>query len=54
MKRILLFAILLMSTLGFAQTFTTYEKPPVFNDCDSEAVDQIKIVFQFYLEYIYL
>ena len=49
MKRILLFAILLMTTLGYAQTFTSYEKPPVFKSCDSVAVDQLKPCFNFTL-----
>ncbi|EDP72446.1 hypothetical protein FBALC1_15132 [Flavobacteriales bacterium ALC-1] len=49
MKRILLFAILSMSLLGFAQTPITYEKPPVFNECESEAVDELKSCFNYTL-----
>lgn len=49
MKRILLFAILSMSLLGFSQTPITYEKPPVFNECESEAIDQLKSCFNFTL-----
>ncbi|MAX71202.1 MAG: gliding motility protein RemB [Flavobacteriaceae bacterium] len=54
MKRILLFAILLLSEIGFAQTPITYEKPPVFQDCESESIDQIKSCFNYTLNnYIY-
>ncbi|GGW59539.1 protein involved in gliding motility RemB [Winogradskyella epiphytica] len=49
MKRIVLFAILLSATFGYAQTIITYEKPPVFSECDSESVDQIKSCFNFTL-----
>lgn len=49
MKRILLFAILSMSLLGFTQTPITYEKPPVFNECESEAIEQLKSCFNFTL-----
>ncbi|WP_340155173.1 gliding motility protein RemB [uncultured Winogradskyella sp.] len=49
MKRIVLFAVLLMTTLGYAQTFSSYEKPPVFKACDSVAVDQLKSCFNFTL-----
>ncbi len=49
MKRILLFAILLISSLGFTQTLSTYEKPPVFSECESETVDQIKPCFNYTL-----
>jgi len=49
MKRILLFAILSMSLLGFTQTLSTYEKPPVFTECESEIVDQIKSCFNYTL-----
>jgi len=49
MKRILLFTILLVSSFGYAQTLSTYEKPPVFDECESEAVDQIKSCFNYTL-----
>ena len=49
MKRILLFAILLMTTFGYTQTIITYEKPPVFSECDSEIVDQLKSCFNYTL-----
>jgi hypothetical protein len=49
MKRIVLFAILLSTAIGYTQTTLTYEKPPVFNECDSEAIDQLKSCFNFKL-----
>ena len=49
MKRILLFTILLVTSLGFAQTPIVYEKPPVFDECDAEAVEQLKSCFNFTL-----
>lgn len=49
MKRIVLFAILLTTAIGYTQTTVTYEKPPVFNECDSEVVDQLKSCFNFKL-----
>ena len=49
MKRIVLFAILLTTAIGYTQTTLTYEKPPVFNECDSEAIDQLKSCFNFKL-----
>ncbi|WP_458627817.1 hypothetical protein [Winogradskyella sp. PC D3.3] len=49
MKRIVLFAILLTTTFGYAQTLSSYEKSPVFKECDSVAVDQLKSCFNFTL-----
>jgi hypothetical protein len=49
MKRISCIAILLISSLGFTQILSTYEKPPVFSECESEAVDQIKSCFNYTL-----
>ena len=49
MKRIVLFAILLTTTFGYTQTVLTYEKSPVFKECDSVAVDQLKSCFNFTL-----
>lgn len=49
MKRIICIAILLISSLGFTQTLSTYEKPPVFSECESEAIDQIKTCFNYTL-----
>ncbi|EPR72794.1 hypothetical protein ADIWIN_2117 [Winogradskyella psychrotolerans RS-3] len=49
MKRIVLFAILLTTTFGYTQTLLTYEKSPVFQQCDSVAVDQLKSCFNFAL-----
>ena len=49
MKRIVLFAFLLMTALGYTQTSTSYEKPPVFSTCDSEEIKQLKSCFNFTL-----
>jgi len=49
MKRILLFVMLSISLLGFTQNLSTYEKPPVFNECESEIVDQVKSCFNYTL-----
>jgi len=49
MKRILLFAILLISSIGYSQILSRYEKPPVFRTCESEAVDQIRSCFNYTL-----
>ncbi len=49
MKRILLFVMLLVSSFGFTQEISTYEKPPVFKDCESEIVSEIKSCFNYTL-----
>jgi len=49
MKRIFCFAILLISSIGYAQTLSTYEKPPTFSECESESIDQIKSCFNYTL-----
>ncbi|WP_439152333.1 gliding motility protein RemB [Winogradskyella sp.] len=49
MKRIYVVAILLISFSSFSQTISTYERPPVFNECESEAIDQLKACFKFTL-----
>jgi len=49
MKRIVLFAFLLMTALGYTQTSISYEKPPVFSTCDSEEIKQLKSCFNFTL-----
>lgn len=49
MKRIVLFAILLTTTFGYAQNIVSYERPPVFKDCDSVTVEQLKSCFNFTL-----
>ena len=49
MKRIVLFAILLTTTFGYSQSIITYEKPPVFSECDSEVVEQLKSCFNYTL-----
>ena len=49
MKRIVLFAFLITATFGYTQTLISYEKPPVFKECHSESVDQIKSCFNYTL-----
>lgn len=49
MKRILLLTMLLMSSVGFTQIMSTYEKPPVFNQCESEVISDIKSCFNYTL-----
>lgn len=49
MKRILLFALLLVSSFGFTQEISTYEKPPVFSECESEVISEIKSCFNYTL-----
>jgi len=49
MKRIVLFVILLTTTYGYAQTLLSYEKSPVFKECDSVEVDQLKSCFNYNL-----
>ena len=49
MKHIWLVTVLLVSFFGNAQTLSTYEKPPVFSECDSLAVNQLKSCFNFTL-----
>jgi hypothetical protein len=49
MKRILLFAILLVSSLGFTQEISTYEKPPLFIECETEVISDIKSCFNYTL-----
>lgn len=54
MKRILLLALLLMSFEGFTQKISTYERPPVFKECESEDINNIKACFNFTLnKFIY-
>jgi hypothetical protein len=49
MSRILLFVMLSVSFFGFTQEISTYEKPPVFNECKSEAISDIKSCFNYTL-----
>lgn len=49
MNRIWLVTLLLVSFLSSAQTVSTYDKPPVFSECDSIAVNQIKSCFNYTL-----
>jgi len=54
MKHIWLVTVLLISLLSNSQTLSTYEKPPVFSECDSLAVDQLKSCFNLTLnDFIY-
>ncbi len=49
MRRILLFAFCFMSISGFSQTITTYEKPPVFQECKTKPVEDLKACFNYNL-----
>ncbi|NRR90868.1 gliding motility protein RemB [Winogradskyella undariae] len=49
MKRIVLFVILLTTTYDYAQTLLSYEKSPVFKECNSVEVDQLKSCFNYTL-----
>jgi hypothetical protein len=49
MKRILPFVAIFISLFCDGQNLSTYEKPPVFKDCDSVAVNQLKPCFNFTL-----
>lgn len=54
MKHIWLVTVLLISLLSNSQTLSTYEKPPVFSECDSLVVDQLKSCFNLTLnDFIY-
>ncbi|MDY2586245.1 gliding motility protein RemB [Winogradskyella aquimaris] len=52
MKHSWLITVLLCSFLSNAQTLATYEKPPVFSECDSLAVNQLKSCFNYTLNSI--
>ncbi|MFC0603830.1 gliding motility protein RemB [Winogradskyella pulchriflava] len=49
MKHFWLVTLLLISFLSNAQTISTYEKPPIFSECDSLAVAQLKPCFNYTL-----
>ena len=49
MKRFWLVSLLLISFAVNAQTISTYEKPPVFKECDSLAIKELKSCFNFTL-----
>uniref|UniRef100_UPI002613C2BA gliding motility protein RemB n=1 Tax=Winogradskyella sp. TaxID=1883156 RepID=UPI002613C2BA len=49
MKHVKLIVFLLMSFQSYAQTISTYEKPPVFSECDSLAVEELKSCFNYTL-----
>ncbi|WP_411894298.1 gliding motility protein RemB [Winogradskyella sp. A2] len=54
MKRILPFVAIFISLFCDGQNLSTYEKPPVFKDCDSVAINQLKPCFNFTLnKFIY-
>ena len=45
MKNFFLFVFLCIQLIGFSQNTTTYEKPPVFPDCETETFDNLKVCF---------
>jgi len=49
MKRFLLFVSIFLSMFCNGQNISTYEKPPVFKECDSIAVNQLKSCFNYTL-----
>ena len=49
MKRFWLVSLFLISFLGYAQTISTYEKPPVFKACDSIDIQKLKSCFNYNL-----
>ncbi|NNE32621.1 MAG: gliding motility protein RemB [Winogradskyella sp.] len=49
MKQRLLLLMLMMASLISAQTLSTYEKPPVFDECETKSIDQLKSCFNFTL-----
>ena len=49
MKRFLLFVSIFLSMFCHGQNISTYEKPPVFKECDSIAVNQLKSCFNYTL-----
>ena len=50
MKRISIAVFLLLASFLSAQTYTTYEKPPVFEDCKDKASEQLKPCFNLTLQ----
>ena len=49
MKRILLIIVLVVSFQNNAQTLSTYERPPLFSQCDTLAMAQMKRCFNYNL-----
>ena len=54
MKHILLFAFILFTSLLWSQNVETYEKSPVFPECESQPIENLKTCFNNKLnQYIY-
>ncbi|MBO3115556.1 gliding motility protein RemB [Winogradskyella sp. DF17] len=49
MRYILVVALLFTWFIGKAQTLSTYEKPPIFEECNNEAFENLKPCFNFTL-----
>ncbi len=49
MKHFWLFSLLVLSSYGWTQNISTYEKPPVFEACNQEDVQDLKACFNFTL-----
>ncbi|MEZ4803322.1 MAG: gliding motility protein RemB [Gelidibacter sp.] len=45
MKKFFLFVFICFQLNGFSQNISTYEKPPVFPECESEPFENLKICF---------
>lgn len=54
MKQFFLLACVLLSTQVFSQDITTYEKYPVFPNCESQEIEKLKVCFNFELaQFVY-
>ncbi|WP_296315752.1 gliding motility protein RemB [Winogradskyella sp. UBA3174] len=55
MRYLLLSFTVLLASLLNAQTISTYEKPPVFDECESKAVEELRACFNFTLNnFVYI
>lgn len=45
MKRFILFVFICIQLNGFSQNTTTYEKPPIFPECETESFENLKACF---------
>lgn len=45
MKKFFLFVFICIQLNGFSQNTTTYEKPPIFPDCETESFENLKACF---------
>ena len=45
MKKLFLFIFTIITFNSFSQNINNYEKPPVFPDCESQSIDNLKACF---------